>query len=346
MSERTEPEDGGQFFWGSPHVAMEGVPPHTAEARLLPGDGSARILSDGEVAGWDPSMGCLWIHLDYTHPAHQKWLRQYHPIDAVTADAMLAEDTRPRAFQTNDAIVINLRGVNLLAEGRPDELVSIRMWIQKDRIISTRKRDMLATRELVQSFESRTGPTTSVDFLLHLMEWQIYGMRETTEILEEQIYNLEEQVVSTYDDRFKLQLSNLRRHIIGLRRFLAPQREALVRLQSERFSLIDSANQLRVREISDQLTLIIEDLDAASERATITQEQFLGQLSEQLNKRMYIISLMTVIFLPLTFVTGMLGMNISGIPGQDNPSAFISLSLLMAFIVGAQVLLFRWKKWM
>jgi len=103
---------------------------------------------------------------------------------------------------------------------------------------------------------------------------------------------------------------------------------------------------MKLREVSDRLVRHIENIDAVRERAAITQEELINRVSEQLNKRMYVLSVVAAIFLPLGFFTGLLGVNVGGIPGGDNPKAFLVFILLLIVVVIFQVLLFRWKKWL
>ena len=87
-------------------------------------------------------------------------------------------------------------------------------------------------------------------------------------------------------------------------------------------------------------------VDAVRERAAVTQEELLSRLSEQLNQRMYVLSIVAAVFLPLGFLTGLLGINVGGIPGADNAQAFWIFSGLLLIAVVIQLLVFRWKKWL
>jgi zinc transporter len=144
----------------------------------------------------------------------------------------------------------------------------------------------------------------------------------------------------------RFELASLRRQAITLRRYLSPQREALGRLVSEKVEWIDDAHRMRIREITDRLIRDMEDLDAVRERAAVSQEELLSRLSEQLNQRMYVLSIVAAIFLPLGFLTGLLGINVGGMPGSDNPQAFWIFSALLLIAVVMQLLVFRWKKWL
>ena len=100
-----------------------------------------------------------------------------------------------------------------------------------------------------------------------------------------------------------------------------------------------------IEESINDLTRLIEELDMAIERAQIVYEEIANLISEQVNKRMYIMSVVAAIFLPLGFLTGLLGINVGGVPGTENPNAFF---IFVALLVGLFVSLagyFRYKGW-
>ena len=143
----------------------------------------------------------------------------------------------------------------------------------------------------------------------------------------------------------RAELAELRRDAIKLRRYLAPQREALGRLQSENVSWLTDADRLRLREVSDRLIRHLEDLDAVRERAVVVQEELMSQLSDQLNKRMYVLSIVAAMFLPLGFLTGLLGINVGGIPGSESPYGFMIFSLILIVVIAFQLLYFIRQRW-
>ncbi len=126
---------------------------------------------------------------------------------------------------------------------------------------------------------------------------------------------------------------------------MAPQRDAFAKLITDKIAWFDDDSRLRLREVSDRLIRHIEDLDAVRERAAVTQEELLSRLSDQMNTRMYVLSIVAAIFLPLGFLTGLLGINVGGIPGTENPWAFLIFSVFIVGILVVQMLWFKYKKW-
>ena len=89
----------------------------------------------------------------------------------------------------------------------------------------------------------------------------------------------------------------------------------------------------------------VEDLDTIRERAQIVKDELSNMLSDRLNKNLYILSVIAAIFLPLGFLTGLLGINIGGVPGSDNPNAFWIFNAGLLVLISLQIWLFRKLKW-
>lgn len=313
---------------------------------LLDGKGGARTLSPDELSAWSPDQGVLWVHMDYTDPEDRQWLETGSGLDPLIIEALLAEETRPRATGFEDGLLIALRGVNLTPGAEPDDMVAIRLWIDRERIVSTRRRRLQSVADVVEQLTSGRGPADSAQCLVELVDRLVGRMSDIVDQFEDRVAELEDQILEASGAAMRFELATLRRQAITLRRYLAPQREALARLITAMAGWLDDSGQLRLREVADRLARHVEDLDAVRERAAVVQEELLSRMSEQMNNRMYVLSVVAAIFLPLGFLTGLLGVNVGGIPGVDNPLAFTIFIGMMVLVVMLQVVIFRWRKWL
>ena len=314
-------------------------------AYLLNGTGGGRRLELAEIESWTAEQGILWVHFDYTSKAARRWIRNNAGLEELVADALLTEETRPRATALGDGLLLALRGINLNPGAEPDDMVSVRLWVDNERIISTRKRVLFSVSDVAKQLDAGNGPANTADFLVTLADRIVWHMGDTVDQSEDRVAELEEQVVDEGSTSLRFDLATLRRQTITLRRYLAPQRDAFAKLMTEKIPWLDDHSRMRLREVSDRLIRHIEDLDAVRERAAVTQEELLGRLSDQMNTRMYVLSMVAAIFLPLGFLTGLLGINVGGIPGAENSWAFLMFLLFLVGIVAAQILWFRHKGW-
>lgn len=312
---------------------------------VLSGDQAGSTLSPEQIETWDPNNGLLWVHLRYRHKKARHWVLNCG-LNSVEAGALLAQDTRPRAVIAGHEILLALRGVNLNPNSAPEDMVAIRIYADKQRIISTCDRELQSAKDVAQLITEGTGPTTSGDFIATICEKLTSHKVEFIDKLEEQLYELEELVVTGNVKDLRTDIAELRRQAVTLRRYLAPQKEAFSKLLSDQFMLFNDPERLKMRETTDKLVRTLEDLDALRDRANVTQEELLSQQSEQLNKRLYFLSLVSAIFLPLGFLTGLLGVNIGGIPGADNTWAFAIFCGILISLIALQMTLFYRFKWL
>ena len=105
----------------------------------------------------------------------------------------------------------------------------------------------------------------------------------------------------------------------------------------------DDAHYLR--EQANRITRYVEDLDLVRERALVVQEELLNRIAQEQNARMYLLSIVAAIFLPLSFLTGVFGMNVGGLPGVENKGAFLLVAIGMLAVGVAIVAWMRWKRW-
>lgn len=143
-------------------------------AGVLDGKGGARQLSWSQIDAWQPADGPLWIHLDFTQAAARQWIMRQSQVDEVAAKALVSDETRPRATNLGEATLLSLRGVNMNPGSNPEDMVSIRIWVDKYRVISVRRRALLATGEIVQSLAEGAGPRNTGAFIVSLIARLIY----------------------------------------------------------------------------------------------------------------------------------------------------------------------------
>ena len=315
-------------------------------AFLLDKKGGAVELSYEELNSVDRSEKILWVHFDYSSLEAADWITNKSGIDSIAIDALLTEETRPRTTILDDSLLIALRGVNLNPNSKPEDMVSIRLYISTDLIISTRKRDILSVVEIIDILKKGVGPKSSSEFLTELTYRITARMEDVINQIEDRTHFLEENLMDSADLKFRNEILSIRRETIILRRYLSPQKEALNKLYNDKITWINEYERIELRETNDQLIRHIEELDTIRDKVSLLQEELSNTLSDQMNKKMYILSIISAIFLPLTFLTGLLGINIGGIPGASDDNAFYIFSIILVMVTSAQFLLFKKKKWL
>ena len=312
---------------------------------LVAGDGPGREVGPDEAIA-QPGPGLAWIHIEGRDQVDLAWLKPEHGVPDVAAAALVARETRPRCDEIGDGAIINLRGPAAAELDDSDRLVSIRFWVRRNTVISVSRRPLLATAD-VQAF-TRAGKVSDAGDLIAAfargiskqLDPQVAALGDAlddceTDIEEQQLY------------RLRTAIARIRSDAIGFRRFVAPDRDALETLAELPFDWLAKDDRLHIREAADRFARMTEELEAVRERAALLHEQITDLRAEQLDQRAQLISIVALIFLPLTFITGLLGMNVAGIPYAKEPWAFwgvVGFCVALGLVVVAWFARLHWLK--
>ncbi|MFI8483224.1 zinc transporter ZntB [Pseudomonas sp. NPDC078700] len=317
-------------------------------AYVLDGSGGGRPVSYDQLADLVlAEHENLWLHWDRTHPQAQKWLRAESGLNEFICGLLLEENTRPRFLQLpENKILLFLRGVNLNPGAEPEDMVSLRIYASAKRAISLRMRHLRAVEDLIADLSTGKGPKTSSELVLGLADHMTDKIESLVSDFAQGIDDQEDEIDN--DPNFEPDhdtLLQMRRRAAGLRRFLAPQREVYAQLtrNQQPWFVDDDADYWN--ELNNRLTRYIEELDLTRERIGLVLEAEDRRLDVKMNRIMYRFGIITGVFLPMSFLTGLLGINVGGIPGSENPYGFVVACTIMVALAVVQWWLFRRLRW-
>jgi len=205
---------------------------------------------------------------------------------------------------------------------------------------------VLAVKHIATQLRAGAGPHGPGQFVTEMVEQILEPVVTLVDNIDDEIAAVEDDVLVGHASEQRARLADLRRRAIAVRRFIAPQRDAFARLAAQSVPWLGTDQQAHLREAADRQTRTVEELDAARDRAAVTHEEMQSRMDELANRRLYMLSLVTAVFLPLSFVTGLLGVNVGGVPARDIEWAFWALCGIMVALSLVQFWLFRRWKWM
>lgn len=286
--------------------------------------GAAKVIEPGAdgIAGLDAdASGFVWLHADLAREGARDWL-EAAGLQPLVRRALLAPETRPRCTLHGEGVLLNLRGVNLNPGDEVEDMVSLRMWITAKLVITVQLRRLMAVGDVLAEVERGQGPDHPTELVARLALRLADRAEPVVAGLNEKVDLLEDQVIDGISASSRFDLGTIRRASILLRRHMAPQRDALSTFEIEELPWIVSEGRARLREATERVTRLAEELDAIRDRAQVVQDQIMDTRAEAMNRQMLILSVVAAIFLPLGLITGLLGINVGGMPGADNPTAF------------------------
>lgn len=286
-----------------------------------------------------------WVHLDRTHDATPSTLAETFKLPELAVQALLADETRPRVVQIGNGVVATLRAANFNDDSQPEETVSLRLWVDENRIISVRRQRVFSVQEIQQEMLDGVGPATIGEFLVSLTNKLLSKISSVVLDIEDELNVLEETELLSPTAKDQSELISIRRKSIPLKRTLAPQREALSQLAALRVSWLSQSEAASLREVWDHSVRILDSLDAIRDQASLLHEEMHNRISERTNRNSYILTIVAAIFLPLGLLTGMFGVNVGGVPWVENFNGFWLLTIFMLVVGVIQFAILKWLKW-
>ncbi|MEM7516997.1 MAG: CorA family divalent cation transporter, partial [Planctomycetota bacterium] len=227
-----------------------------------------------------------------------------------------------------------------------EDMVALRAYCTENLLVTSRKRRLLAAADSVRELRRGEGAKTPPDLLARLAGHLLDRVQPVLEGLEEEIDALEEERADgTQSMAEATKLAELRRCVIALKRHLSPQRDVLTKLASRRIEWLGSDAQLDFVQAADDATRYVEELEELRERTRVLQDEYSHQLNMQMNKRMFVFSVIAAIFLPLSLLTGLLGINVGGIPGAESPFSFWAVCGILVGVGALQIGFLRKIRW-
>lgn len=315
-------------------------------AVALNGSRSGQRLTGDDISTLIRASDLAWVHMQADDPETREWIEtNLSYLDQHAVDALLADETRPRLSEIGKGALVILRGVNHNAGDEPEDMVSIRIWIDENRIISVSKRGLLSVDNLVASVLGGRGPDRAGGFLCDLITQLTQRIEHFRRDIDDRTDIVEETLLDAPDAKLRHPILLLRQQTIAFRRYIAPQRDSLGELMRSGLPWLSEDDRRHLHERHNDHLRIVEDLDSIRERLQILKDEIASAMSERLNRNLYLLSVVTALFLPLGFLTGLFGVNLAGMPGTSNMSAFTILVACLVVIGLLQMLIFRLLRW-
>jgi zinc transporter len=290
----------------------------------------------------------LWIHLDRTKERAQRWIRAEAGLDPLVAESLLAEETRPRVQAVGDGLLVILRGVDLNPGAEPDELIAIRMWIEPTRVITLRQFRFQTIADLRVLAQRGAAPATAGSFLAAVATGLAARLGPSVDNLVELLDQIEDAMLErdTDDPADRSRLATIRRQAITLRRYLVPQRDAIMSLVTLPSPMLAVRDQTGLRVAAEQVARVAEALEEVRDRAAVTQDEMRARHEQRVGRTLYLLTLVATIALPLSLITGLLGINVGGIPLADSSLGFALVCVGLVLIAGVELALFKAMRWL
>lgn len=322
---------------------------HSPSAWLLDGRGGARLLDRDEFAAWRPRQGTLWVTLDEASERDSLWLQTESGLDAENSREFLGRHAWPTIrVAGGDQIWLIMRVFASDPSSSGRAAARLRLLIEPKRVISVSPRDLPHIEAVNDRLKAGRGPTSVGDIVLLVTEFMADSLADAVLALIPSVVH--ELAVEAQDAPTELQLEqvhDLRKRVVELQRYANPQRAILTRLRSLDLSWLTRDHRDQWRALAEYYLEASRELDGIAEHARVHEDSLASRTSEQMNRRIYTLTLVSTLVLPLSLITGLLGVNISTVDANilstHHPSWFIGLCIGLVILgLGIFIAFHRW----
>lgn len=300
---------------------------------IFDGQGGMSRHEPGDALPDVPPIGFKLVVGNSKSPEFKLWLKS--ELGEFTAGLLTTPSSRARCTVQDDRALIMLRVVRPGAEPHDVGRQLLTLWMERGRVIIASELNILDFLGLAKWEQSQHAPLSPADLVARLALRASDRLEPLLEMFGDRLDEVEEWLITRRTEKAQDNLQHLRRTLINFRRLVWPQRDALTTLEIEDLSFFTERDRMRLRDAALRTARIGDELQALSERAVLVREEMIDDRSEQMNQTMLLLAAVTLVFLPLTLVTGLLGMNVSGIPWADRgDSFFLVCASLVALAIG------------
>ncbi len=294
------------------------------------------------------ALGCgaalVWVHLTTNNEQAQAWLAGEAKLPDHIVEPLTATETRPRCDALGDGAYLNLRGRSSEAMTSSDPLASVRIWAQAGRVISVTRKPLVAIDVVAKAIE-QGNILDPGDLIAEFASAITADLDPEVADLGDQLDDCEAELNADKVFELRRTVTAVRVAAIGYRRFLTPQRAALEKLAALPCDWLQDDDRLHLNSAADRAARMAEELESIRERSALAHEALTDLRAEQIDSRALLISIVAMIFLPLTFLTGLYGMNVKGLPYAEEPWAFDAIAGICLLTSVAIIVYFMQRRW-
>lgn len=313
-------------------------------------NGHTRIHESVDPAWLQPdSTGMLWVDLSDPTPEEASVLRDVFKFHELAIEDALATTHHPKIEAYPGFLYLIVHSIDFeqshhqFATHDTDLLIGDHFLVT---VHSGNRRSLVEVRELCSKHDHLLagGP---MQLCHRIIDRMVDNYRPEVDKLSAQLDDLEEKVFESPDESLMRTILGLKRDVASLRRVVQPQRDVVARLSRREFPAVTDALALQFRDVHDHLVRIADEATFFQDRITGLLDAYLSAVSNRLNQVMKVLTLFATLFMPLTVLTGVYGMNVPlpVLPGGDGAQFAWVMGMLFA-TAGCMLWYFRTRKWM
>ena len=311
--------------------------PGCAGCAITTADAETWLLARMDARPDEPKREFLWLHFNLASQPAERWLRQHLALPEAFHES-LREISSTRVELADDTLLAVLNDVRFeLFSSETAEASTVCVYVDARMMISARITPLRSLDRLRASVRVGEGFRSPTELLAHLLRDQAEVLAQIVRDASKRVDVIEDKLLSNQVATSRPKLGSLRRTLVRLQRLLTPEPAALFRLLNRPPAWIDADGLRDLRQSAEELAAAVADSVALVERVRLLQEELFALVNEQTNRTLFVLTVVTVLALPLTIIPGLLGMNVGGVPLREHEGGFwlVLFVLILMTVLGA-----------
>jgi magnesium transporter len=312
-------------------------------------NGTTSSVEEVDPAWLQPGSGIyVWVDLDSPSPPEARVLADVFHFHELAIEDAMSESHHPKVETYGEYLYLILHGIDFAAAEHTFVTKDVDFFLGAQYLVTVHpgvSRTLGRINDMCDRDDRllKEGPGV---LMYRIIDMMIDNYRPEVEKLEAELDDLEDEVFKRPDPSLGIRILNFKKDVSSLRRVVLPERDAVGRLARREFPLINEALAYRFRDVHDNLVRLADEAMFFQDRITSILDAHLSAVSNELSSKMKILTIFSTLFMPLTVLTGMWGMNVPlpHLPGGEDVQYWWVVGI-MCTLSGGLLLYFRRKRW-
>lgn len=263
-----------------------------------------------------------WLHFNLAHMGAQRWLQRCASLTQSFHDALHDEHRSTRIERDEDALVAVLNDVHFRFDYTPADISTLWISVGRGLIVTARRSPLRSVDRLRLQLRGGEAIASTIEVLERLLRAQADVLVDIVRNVTRQVDQTEDALLAGRLQVKRAALSAQRRLLVRLQRLLAPEPASLFRLLQHPPEWMGGDETQQLREASEEFSVALQDMAALQERIRLVQEELGALLNERTSRSLFVLTIVTVLALPINILAGLFGMNVGGVPLAEHRHGF------------------------
>ncbi len=296
----------------------------------------SREIASAQAAEWlaapeaAPPNAYLWLHFNLNHAQAERWLLRHAALSDTFYETLRDGLHSTRIERADDALIAVINDLHFEFRFEPSDISTLWISVGPRLVVTARTKPLRSVDALRVAVRQGDAPRSSTELLEHLLRTQADVLVSIVRDVTMRIDTIEDELLAGRLDHKSARLGALRRLLVRLQRLLAPEPAALFRLLQRPPGWMVAGDADELRSSTEEFSLVLRDMQALQERIKLLQEEIGANVNEDNNRSLFVLTVVTVLALPINIMAGLFGMNVGGIPLAENKQGFWIVVLIIA----------------